>query len=165
MSPELRLTENSASVPPVQGGVVAAGYLAAVSAATACFATIEIGVVLWAEGLRGLAAITIVALAAIIFWFVACITAILPVTLAYAAARWLRIRSIYYYLACGAVTGAMLSPLFVAYGWDEDDPVTFSAALRAAPMFMVIGACGAAMFWYIAGRHIACKPATSLREQ
>ena len=107
MSADLRGSE-TATTPRATGGGVIVGYLAAVSAAAICFGTIEIGVVLWGEGLRGLGAIPIVAFAAIIFWFVAFVTAMLPVGLTYFVARVIGIHSIFYYLFCGAATGANL---------------------------------------------------------
>jgi hypothetical protein len=61
-----------------------------------------------------------VAFAAIVFWFVAFVTASLPVALTYLVARLLRIRSIFYYLLCGAVTGAALAPIFVWFDWHDD---------------------------------------------
>jgi hypothetical protein len=139
--------------------------VAAVSVATMCFGIIAIGVVVWEQGLRGLGAIPIVAFAAIVFWFVTFVTAGLPVALTYLVARLLRIRSIYYYLVCGAVTGVALAPIYVTWSdWHEDDSMSFlQSYLQVVPIFVAIGAGAAATFWSTAGRYVCSKSTRSMR--
>jgi len=163
MNANLRGSENIETAPPTPGGgAVVVGYLAAVSTATICFGIFEIGIVLWEESLRGLGSIVIVAFAAMVFWIVAFVTASLPVALAYLVARLLRIRSIFYYLLCGAVTGAALAPIFVWFDWHEDAAAFIGEWLRDAPLFTAMGACAAATFWSIAGRYIRLEPYRSV---
>lgn len=130
------------------GANVIIGYLCSVNVATLSFTIIDGSIVLFHTGASGLGSVlTISTVAAVVFWVTAFITAIVPVTVTYTVARWFQIRSIFYYLSCGAFTGAALAPIFVWVDWHEDDPPFLDEWLRDMPMFAVIGACAAAMFW------------------
>jgi hypothetical protein len=144
--------------PMSQVGGAVIGYLCAVNIATLSFVIIDGGLLIYnvgpsAEG----AAVAVITFGAIFFWVIVFVTAMLPVALTYVVARWLRIRHIFYYLVCGAVTGAMLAPIFVWFDWHDDDPPFREEWLRYAPIFATIGACAAAMFWYKTGRHISIR--------
>jgi hypothetical protein len=143
------------------GANVIIGYVCSVNIATLSFTLVDGGIVLFHTGASGLGSVVTVAMvAAVFFWVIAFVTAILPVTLTYTMARWFQIRSIFYYLACGALTGAALAPIFVRVDWHEDDPPFLEEWLRYAPMFAAIGACAAAMFWYKTGRYITYRSRT-----
>lgn len=91
------------------------------------------------------------------FWVVAFLAALPAVALARATARRFKIRNIVYYLACGALTGLVLTPLYVLIGpqqsWQNEQ--NFSEdCITWGPIFIACGACGAITFWLKAGRHI-----------
>jgi|SRR5579883_3279727 len=91
------------------------------------------------------------------FWIVAFFMALPPVALAYAVAAWCKLRSIFYYIACGAVTGFALTPVYVSMGpqqsWQNER--SFSEdCLIWGPIFIICGICGAIAFWRRRGRHI-----------
>jgi hypothetical protein len=147
---------------PISVARVVVAYLCAVNAATLSFTIINNVIVLSrAEVIMVNTVVTVAIVAAVVFWIVAFITAMLPVAVTYAIARHCQIRSIFYYLACGALTGAALAPIFVRVDWHEDDPTFLEEWLRDMPMFAAVGACAAAMFWYKTGQYISLRPRTA----
>jgi hypothetical protein len=152
--------ENGAfdAAPASAGANVIIGYVCSVNVATLSFTLIDSSIVLYGAGPSGLGSVLTVAMvAAVIFWVVAFVTAILPVAVTYTAARSFQIRSIFYYLACGALTGAALAPIFVWVDWYDDAAAFLKEWLRDVPMFAAIGACAAATFWYKTGRHVGLR--------
>jgi hypothetical protein len=138
-------------------GTFASGHMCAVNAATLAF----VGVVGWVASrdldLNLLGILLYSICAGIIFWIICFSASALPAGAAYAIARFFRIRSIFYYLVWGALTGAALAPIFV---WFESRPLSppfLDFYLDVAPRFMAIGALAAAVFWYKTGRHVGSE--------
>jgi hypothetical protein len=91
-------------------------------------------------------------------WFAILFTAALPAIAVYAFARRHRIHSIIYYIACGALIGAVVTipHIYIFPGDGDYDPRPFlERCLWAAPSHAAIGMLGGLAFWYKAGRHRA----------
>jgi hypothetical protein len=99
--------------------------------------------------------LTIVAVVGQVFWFVAFFAALPLFAAACVIARRLKIRSVFYYGAWGAVTGLVLTP--VAQWLTPADEAVRSFVqdiMFLAPKFMFYGLCGALAYWYVAGRRL-----------
>jgi hypothetical protein len=97
----------------------------------------------------------------IAFWIHAFFMAAWPYAATLAVARRYRIGNILYYLACGAVTGTLLTLVVLIPAWkhpSEHDGGFIDDWLRLVPSFAAYGCCGALAFWYKAGRHLGAKP-------
>lgn len=138
------------------------GYLRAVNGATLAFMFLFC-IKGWFEGASSAVpfpdyvwsfAVPIIVMGAL-FWLFAFATAAAPFFATYALARRLGIRNVLYYAVCGALTGLVLTPVFVAVpprilpesGFWED-------CLNWAPILTATGTCGALAFWHKTGRHL-----------
>lgn len=94
------------------------------------------------------------------FWFFGFIAGIAPLAVIWTLARRLRINNVFYYLAGGALTGIILTPLANFFfnvfliTWDSPERTVLVAWMEEAPRFAFVGVCGALAFWYKAGRHV-----------
>jgi hypothetical protein len=91
------------------------------------------------------------------FWFFAFATAWPLVAVTWRLAKRFEIRSFIYYALCGAVSGFVLTPVFLFLQpemmWSED--TTFVEDFnRWASTLILCGICGALAFWYRTGRHL-----------
>jgi len=93
-----------------------------------------------------------------LFWLFAFLTALAPFAATYALARRLGIRSILYYAICGALTGLMLTPVFVGVRPQmvgQEYTAFWQDCLTWGPILIASGLCGALAFWHRTGRHPA----------
>ncbi len=140
------------------------GYICAVSGATLSFFVL-LGLKASAEGAASSVPfpdriwhfmMPLIAMGAL-FWIFAFLIAMLPFAATYAVARRLKIRSISYYVVCGAITGAILTPVFVFLGpqmsWQNEQNF-LQDCVSWGPILGFSGACGAVAFWHTTGRHI-----------
>ena len=100
----------------------------------------------------------------VIFWVYALFTAAWPFAATLALARRYGIRHFGYYVACGAIAGALLTLIVVVPPWMhnlEHDNTFVEEWLRMGRAFAVYGACGGVAFWYKAGRFISRRDAHS----
>ncbi len=151
---------------PADGPHVPLGYFCAVNVATLSYVLVNTVTALreGATADRSLAEwlLPVVAMMWLgaFFWFFGFITAMLPVAAIWALARRLRIASVFYYAAGGALTGVILTPVAVFLGdfflgsWDAPVRTLLVSWAEEAPRFAFVGACGALAFWYKAGRHL-----------
>lgn len=91
------------------------------------------------------------------FWVAAFFTAWPLYAATYFVARHFRIRSAFYYVACGALTGLVLTPIFVAIGpqmsWQNENDFR-EDSLTWGPILVMSGLCGALAFWHKIGRYL-----------
>lgn len=139
------------------------GYLRAVNGATLAFMFL-FGIKGWREGAASAVpfpdyvwnfSVPIIVMGAL-FWLFAFATAAAPFFATYALARRLGIRSILYYVVCGALTGLVLTPLFVIMGpqmsWQNENDFR-EDCLIWGPILVMSGLFGALAFWHKTGRH------------
>jgi hypothetical protein len=89
------------------------------------------------------------------FWLFAFATAALPFFATYALARRLGVRNVLYYAVCGALTGLVLTPVFVAVPPKILPQSEFwQDCLDWAPILTATGTCGALAFWHKTGRYL-----------
>jgi hypothetical protein len=91
------------------------------------------------------------------FWVYALFTAAWPFAATLTMARRWNIRSPFYYLACGAVSGIILTLVVLLPAWkhpSEHDESFLQDWLRLGPSFLLYGVCGSLAFWFIAGRRL-----------
>jgi hypothetical protein len=150
---------------PTETGLVLAGYVCAVTAATLAYLIVSALVILpGGPSNASLSEMTVpliaMAIAGVFFWMVAFFAAMPPFLASYAIAQRLKLHNVFYYLLCGAITGLVLTPLAELIGdWllpTGEPPVrgVLENWAFAAPRFMFVGACGALAFWYMAARRI-----------
>ena len=87
-------------------------------------------------------------------------TAMIPVLVVHKIAQKFSIRSFWYYVACGALTGLVLSPVavFIMPSWYTDPPELpplLERALNFARFSVPSGAVGGFAYWIVTGRLIA----------
>jgi hypothetical protein len=101
------------------------------------------------------------------FWIIALVTAFLPFTVTCTIALRFKIRSIVFYIFCGALTSVILAPVYNAIRpIDIDvDRMFFRDWIMALPALIPVGIIGALVFWYIAGRHVGRADSSSTHAQ
>ena len=141
------------------------GLLCAVTGAAVFYAT-YVGVSAWLQDLRSTTGPTgipflMLGLAAMIFWFMAMWSAALPCYIVYRVAGRFGIRSIFYFLLCGALTALLLDPVFVAVlphmFFDQADRSFTEKYLFHAPVWVFSGVGGGLAYWLLLRRHLASR--------
>lgn len=95
--------------------------------------------------------------------FVGFFAAMVPVIVVHRVARRLSISNVWYYVAAGALTGLLLSPVVAAI-IPRPEPAFHEAAANIALFLAPSGAVGGLVFWWVVGRFIrtpACSDASS----
>jgi hypothetical protein len=156
------MASDSASSLKVDQPAFIVGLLAAVTGAAVFFATYR-GANALLHGLRSTTGpmgnpFLMLGLLAIIFWFMAIWSAALPCYIVYKLAGRFGIRSIFYFLLCGALTALLLDPLFVAalphMFFDQTIRSFTEEYLFQAPALVFSGAGGGLAYWLLLRCHL-----------
>ena len=135
---------------------VGRSYLKAVGVATIAFG-LEMLMTMHVSGL--------IILIMIIFAIVAALCAFIPFSIALMIARRFAIRSVPYYVICGALTAVILSPMCLFVHWcsssessDCPSPAFWEESVFCLKYWILPSVAGAVTFWAGYGRRIGLAP-------
>jgi hypothetical protein len=89
------------------------------------------------------------------------ITAVIPIVVVFLTGEKFRIRSIFFYLASGALFGVLATPVFTARGGIVPDLALYGAWIADVPLVASCGAFGGFLYWWKAGRWAGAAPTSS----
>jgi hypothetical protein len=159
------MPSDSGSTLKVDQPIFVVGLLAAVTGAAVFYAT-YLGASAWLHGVRSTTGpmgnpFLMLGVVAVIFWFMAIWSAALPCYVVYRLAGRFGIRSILYFLLCGALTALLLDPLFVAmipHMYFEQTIRSFTEEyVFQAPALVFSGVGGGLAYWLLLRRHLAYR--------
>jgi hypothetical protein len=155
------MSSDSGSSRKVDQPAFVVGLLAAVTGAAVFFATYR-GANAWLSTTGPVGnPFLILAVLAVTFWIMAIWSAALPCYFVYRLAGRFGIRSIVYFVLCGALTALLLDPLFVAVlphmFLHRDIPSFTEEYVFQAPALVFSGVGGGLTYWLLLRRHLAYR--------